>query len=230
MTDFGYGPGYHKIETFFNRDNKTHKICTGDVRVPEFLAVDRWLVEEKMDGQNIRIHLVRVGDEPPVASFNGRTDKAQLSGPVREMVGALALRAAGTLLCPELYHDQVVLYGEAIGPKINGNPHRLTEPQFVLFDVLRAEIGGPQKWAERDEVRLWAAKLGVQMPPICTTTSSTLDIIDLVRAGFPSQVGPPPGTGDFPLPQAEGVICRPKYELTTQAGARIIWKLKTKDF
>ena len=46
-------------------------------------------------------------------------------------------------------------------------------------------------------------------------------MVDFVRHGFPSQ------WGDF---TAEGVVARPKVELKTRNGARIITKLKHIDF
>jgi ATP-dependent RNA circularization protein (DNA/RNA ligase family) len=194
------------------------------VRVHEFNAVTKWCVEEKLDGQNIRIHVKRPGpDVPPVATFNGRTDNAQLSGPVRALCQQIASLSESALLCPTLYHDEVTLYGEAIGPKIQKNPHGLPETQFVLFDVAVAVDAEHFYWAPREEVEIWAGALGVNMPPRLEET--TLErIIDRVREGFSSLY--PNGA----QPQAEGVICRPSYELVTQRGQRVIWKLKTKDF
>jgi hypothetical protein len=220
-----YGPGYHKIETLFNRDALTFKIATGDVRVPEFLAVDRWVTEEKLDGQNIRIHVTRSLQEPPVVAFNGRTDNAQLSGMVRAALEIVSSRAAECLLTPELYHDDVTLYGEMVGPKIQKNPNGFEEPTFVLFDafVRCGETGG--YWAPRDEVELWARQLGVHRPALLHAAGIE-EIIDIVRHGFAPQL-----RGNLPgAKYAEGVICRPRHELATQRGQRVIWKLKTKDF
>ena len=47
------------------------------------------------------------------------------------------------------------------------------------------------------------------------------DMIDRVRCGFTST------WGDFP---AEGIVARPAVELKARNGARIITKIKTKDF
>ena len=57
------------------------------------------------------------------------------------------------------------------------------------------------------------------MPVI--SIASLMSIEAIVRQGFDSQWGP------FP---AEGVVCKPKVEMHTRAGRRIIVKLKTKDF
>lgn len=46
-------------------------------------------------------------------------------------------------------------------------------------------------------------------------------MVDMVRRGFMSQ------WGEF---IAEGIVARPKVELQTKAGSRIITKVKYKDF
>lgn len=221
-----FGPEYHKIETFFNRDPATFRINTAHVRVPEFTAVSRWSVQEKLDGQNMRIHVkVPVGEGGgPIVTFNGRTDNAQLSGPVRALMEGLVAKVPTACFNPELTFEEFTLYGEAVGPKIQKNPHKLAEPVFVLFDMWVKTGEADGFWAPRDVVEGWAKVLGCWTPPALGMFDLT-SVVDLVRNGFPVVFNQ--GASDLP---AEGVICRPSHELLTQRGQRVIFKLKTKDF
>ena len=65
---------YPKIETLWNRDPQTHKVLPGELRLPEFGLVSRWLVTEKIDGTNVRIMLHADGS----VEYGGRTDNAQM--------------------------------------------------------------------------------------------------------------------------------------------------------
>lgn len=66
---------YHKIETLFERDEKTKKLIEGNYRneAVRFLEHNMWDFTEKIDGTNIRI----LWDGHKV-TFAGRTDKAQI--------------------------------------------------------------------------------------------------------------------------------------------------------
>lgn len=69
---------YPKIETLYNRDEKTHRVIPEQLRLAEFGNIRRWQITEKVDGTNIRIGLSPDGN----VSFNGRTDNAQLPAPL----------------------------------------------------------------------------------------------------------------------------------------------------
>ena len=75
-------PKYPKIDTLYTRDEK-FKI-TDEIRRPEFLIPQEWLVTEKIDGTNIRISLERemALDDPSgeewVMRINGRNDNSQI--------------------------------------------------------------------------------------------------------------------------------------------------------
>ena len=49
---------YHKIETLYERDEKTKKLIIGKFRNPtiEFLKDNVWQFTEKVDGTNIRVY------------------------------------------------------------------------------------------------------------------------------------------------------------------------------
>lgn len=66
---------YHKIETLFNRYEKTKKLIQGSYRNEtfEYLKDNIWQFTEKVDGTNIRIYW-----DGHRVSFGGRTDNAQI--------------------------------------------------------------------------------------------------------------------------------------------------------
>lgn len=202
---------YHKIQTIFKRDPKTNykTLLMGDYSLPEFnyLANNIWQFTEKVDGTNIRIILNDEG-----LSFGGRTEKAQMPDPL--------VNRLNELFCENILREQfekgVVLYGEGYGNKIQKVGHKYKDHQdFVLFDV---KVG--DYWLDRETVDDIASKLGIESVPI--VGEGTLnDMIKLCQDGMLSR------WGDF---GSEGLIGRPKLEMKSRSGDRIITKLKTRDF
>jgi hypothetical protein len=108
------------------------------------------------------------------------------------------------------------LYGEGYGAKIQkiGGLYR-PDQDFVLFDV---RIG--EWWLQRADVEDIAQKLELDIVPIIG--EGTLhDAVAVAKEGFNST------WGNF---QAEGIVARPKVELKTRNGQRIITKIKCCDF
>jgi hypothetical protein len=209
-------PEYHKIQTLFKRDMEApnHPLILGDWTKPEFefLKDCQWDYTEKVDGTNIRI-LVR-GDTIQVG---GRTDGAMLPAPLLDSLlvhfGARDMKSA--LLEVFQPDTEVVLYGEGYGPKIQKGGKYRADQGFVLFDV---RIG--DYWLRRDDVNDIASRLSLDAVPVLG--SATLpEIVDLVRAGQKSR------WGDF---LAEGVVATPQVPLNTRNGARVIAKIKHRDF
>ena len=89
------------------------------------------------------------------------------------------------------------------------------DQKFVLFDIKVRD-----KWLERENVIDIGRKMGMEVVPVIG--EGTLDTLEaLCKEGFDSQ------WGHF---QAEGIVARPKVELLTFNGHRIITKVKCKDF
>jgi len=208
---------YHKIESVFFRDEKTHKFIDGAWRLPEFeyLTDAEWICEEKIDGTNIRV--MWYGSE---VCFHGKTDNAQLYVPLlhrlQEVFSAAKLQEAfppnadGT-------PTAVCLYGEGYGAKIQkgGGQYIPDGVDFVLFDV---KVG--HWWLMRADVENVAMRLSLHSAPV-RLRGTLQQAIDFTHAGFASQWGP------FP---AEGLVCRPAVDLFARNGDRIITKIKTKDW
>jgi len=206
---------YHKINTVFKRDQQG-KIIEGEWSQPEFeyLAYNNWTFTEKVDGTNIRVILDNRNVVVGGISFGGKTDKAQLSSQLVNKLRSLFPSAA--TLKSIFDADTVCLYGEGYGTGIQkGGGNYSHEQDFVLFDI---KVG--DWWLNRQDVEDVANKLGLRIEPI-SGEGTLYEAIHIVKNGITST------WGDF---QAEGIVARPKVELATRGGNRIITKIKVRDF
>lgn len=188
----------------------------------EYLKDNPWVFTEKIDGTNVRVMWGGAG-----LSFGGKTDNAQMPMPLITKLQELFDTTPKRKLFKELFEQpdengeiaepEVCLYGEGYGAKIQkgGGNYIKDGVDFVLFDV---KIG--DMWLERENVEDIAKKFGLKVAPILG--EGTLDeAIEMTKKGFNSQ------WGDF---LAEGLVLRPKTELKTRRGERVITKIKHKDF
>ncbi len=208
---------YHKINTCFKRDmaKPNCPIIVGDWSMPEFeyLKDNEWVFTEKVDGTNIRV--MWNGEN---VSFGGKTDNAQIPTFLLSELEKLFEGTAKRKLLKEVFTDatEVCLYGEGYGVKIQSGGNYIKDGvSFVLFDV---KIGN--LWLERENVEDIASKLSIKVVPIIGT-GTLMEAVEMTQKGFKSQ------WGDF---MAEGIVARPKTELLTRRGERIITKIKYKDF
>lgn len=207
---------YHKIQTVFKRDPLTNfkTLLVGEYSLPEFeyLKNNIWTFTEKVDGTNIRV--MWNGAE---IKFGGKTDNAQIPTFLVEKLQDRFLSQTQHFI--EKFGSEsidVCLYGEGYGAKIqkNGGNYRYDQ-DFVLFDV---KIG--KWWLQREVVEDIAKFFEIDIVPILGT-GNLEEMIDYTRTGFNST------WGSF---LAEGIVARPKTELLTRGGERIITKIKHKDF
>ena len=204
---------YHKIHTIFKRDMERNgkTLIEGQWTLPEFeyLANNVWVFTEKVDGTNIRVIFQDGG-----VTFGGKTNNAQIPAQLVTRLYERFLPLAETL--QEVFGCDSCLYGEGYGAKIQkGGGNYRQDQDFVLFDVRVGEL-----WLQRADVEDVAQKLGIDVVPIIG--EGTLhDAIAAVKTGITST------WGDF---QAEGIVARPKTELKTRNGHRIITKIKCCDF
>lgn len=204
---------YHKIQTIFKRDmqNNGKSLLIGQWTTPEFeyLASNKWVYTEKVDGTNIRVMFDGEG-----VSFGGKSDNTQIPS---KLVQRLRERFPdGNLLKGVFGCGDVCLYGEGYGAGIQkgGGSYR-GDQDFVLFDV---KVGG--WWLRREDVEDIATKLSLDIVPI-RGRGTLHQCIERVRNGIRSL------WGDFP---AEGIVARPAVELCSRGGQRIITKIKGRDF
>lgn len=205
---------YHKIQTVYLRDPETKfkTLLFGQYAEPEFayLADNEWVFTEKVDGTNIRVMI----DKDAKISFGGKTDKASIPAP---LVNRLEVRFFPQReLMREIFLEGGCLYGEGYGPRIQkGGSNYRADADFVLFDI---KVG--EWWLKRPSVEETADKLGLDVVPILGR-GPLREMVSIAREGFNST------WGNFP---AEGIVARPTTELRSRSGARIITKIKTKDF
>ena len=206
---------YHKIHSIFKRDmaSKRKTLIDGDWTLPEFeyLAGNVWTFTEKVDGTNIRVIFKDGG-----VTFGGRTDDAQIPAQLVARLNERFLPMLQGLLDTTFPDGQAVLYGEGYGAKIQkGGGNYRADQDFVLFDV---RVGN--WWLQRADVEDVAQKLGLEAVPVIG--EGTLhDAVAWAKRGIRST------WGDF---EAEGIVARPKTELNTRGGHRLIAKIKCRDF
>lgn len=209
---------YPKIETLFDRDPATFAVIPGKLRLPEFGLINRWLVTEKIDGTNVRVHYQPAAEVP--VQFLGRTDNAQMPTHLLARLQAMFPLEVLQAAFPEA--EDVWLFGEGYGPKIQNGGNYRRDPNFRLFDVV---VG--KWWLEWAAVEDVAAKLGIAHVPVFARGVTLEDAIALVGGSSAvtwSERGP-----EYFF-QHEGVVCRTEPLLLTRSGQRLMWKLKAKDF
>lgn len=192
------------------------KFIIGEYSTPElkYLKDNDWVFTEKVDGTNIRI----MWDGKEII-YGGRSDNAQLPLSLIYKLDEMFKANDGVGKFIEIFGEEgnVCLYGEGYGKGIQGGGGNYIKDgvSFVLFDIQIGDI-----YLERENVEDIAKKLGISVVPIIG--HGTLDdAIKMVKGKFIST------WGDF---TAEGIVARPRVELRTRRGERVITKVKVRDF
>lgn len=205
---------YHKIETLFERDEKSKKLIEGKFRNPtiDFLKDNMWQFTEKIDGTNIRV----LWDGHKV-TFAGRTDNAQIPAELTNRLFELFGGETNEQLFEQKFGEtEVMLCGEGYGKKIQGCGSLYRDNQdFILFDVM---IAG--NWQPRESVEDIARYFNIDT--VATVLVGTIqEAVDYIKTKPKSTRGTAP---------MEGVVGRPIVELQDRTGKRIIVKIKVRDF
>lgn len=204
---------YHKIETLYERDEKTFRVKPGlTLRNPVYGIIKTWQWTEKIDGTNIRC----IWKDGKI-TFGGRTDNAQIHADL--------IRFLYENVTPEKLREtfptcaDVVLYGEGFGAGIQkGGGDYQQSKGLILFDVL---VEG-RWWLSHENVVDVATKMGLPVVPYIGEMSLE-EATAMVKAGFRSRIG----QGGK---ESEGLVGRTVEPLFDKRGSRLIVKLKTKDF
>lgn len=203
---------YHKIETLYERDEATFKVKQGVLKNRTYSLIKSWQWTEKIDGTNIRaIWDVGTGK----LTFGGKTDNAQIHADlVRYLYENIPVENMRAVF-PE---TSAVIYGEGYGAGIQKGGLYSDSKKFIVFDVL---VGG-KWWLNWESVCDVAAKLHLETVPLIGEMTLE-EATEMVRVGFPSRLN----GGKM---QSEGLVGRTAETLFDKKGARLIVKLKTKDF
>lgn len=202
---------YPKIQSIYKRNEKTHEFIEGVFSLPEFeyLKENLWVFTEKVDGTNIWVDW-----DTERIRFGGRTDNAQIPTFLYNKLQEIFPVEKFESLYP---HIPMCLYGEGYGAKIQkGGKYIKDGVSFVLFDVL---IDG--WWLKRKDIEDIAHKLGTDIVPI-VGYGTLADAVALIKEHTLKSKW-----GEF---LAEGLVLKPKVELKTRAGDRIITKIKHTDY
>lgn len=206
---------YHKIDTVFERDEKTKKLIIGKFRSPtvEYLKDNVWQFTEKVDGTNIRVYW-----DGYKVQYGGRTDNAQIPMPLINRLNELFGGEENAQLFEQKFGEkEVTLFGEGYGAKIQNGGLYCSDNDFILFDVM---IAG--NYQARESVEDIAKYFGIDIVPI-VFEGTIQDGIDYVLNHRESIVGHNGAT-------LEGVVGRTKVETLDRTGKRNIIKIKYKDF
>lgn len=218
---------YHKIDTLYERDEKTHKLQDPLVlRNPIYANFKKLLWTEKIDGTNIRISW-----NTKKVWFDGREKDSMLPASlVNYLMDTFSMEKFRSAFpnIPEWpdgvdgTNTPVILFGEGCGGSIQAGGNYSPSSIFVLFDVLV----DCRYWLSQDNVEDVARKLGILTAPVMGEMSVE-EATEMVKKGFPSILAHNL-TGS--VAPAEGLIGRPPETMFNNKGERLICKLKTKDF
>lgn len=201
---------FHKIETLYERDMDTFKVDPSKLKNPTYSLIKTWQWTEKIDGTNIRVIW-----QDGKLSFGGKTDNAQIHGDLIKYL----YESVSPVALAEIFPDTTaVIYGEGYGAGIQKGGLYSATKKFIVFDVL---VGG-KWWLSWENTCDVAAKLGLDVVPYFGEISLE-EATEMVRDGFKSQLN----NGQM---DAEGLVGRTAEPLFDKKGARLIIKLKTKDF
>lgn len=217
---------YPKIHSLWKREgyylegedkNKTKvkSLIMGDYSQGEFANINKWRVEEKIDGTNIRIFY-----KDGKIRFDGRTDDAQIPCHLFEYLQTTFSECN----FHEIFHCEegepwpsVILFGEGYGRKIQKNGEKYNpRVGFILFD---AHVNG--WWLQRKDIEEIAEKFIVPVVPSLGMMTEN-EIIFLVKSEPNSRLSPEYGC-------FEGVVCKTDPMMLFRNGNPVVWKLKCKD-
>ena len=217
---------YPKINTLFMRrytqeECKAKKIRSNPITTAytkkEFIGIDLWVIQEKIDGTNIRIF--KNGE------IRGRTDESSIPPKL--------LKHLQSIFTPEkiqaVFGDKdLMLFGEGYGAKIQrfGSQY-LDHQSFILFD---AYING--MWVNVDKIPGIAESFGVRYAPYIEQKIDWMEdihwskekIIEYVKSKPKSLIAT---NKDLII---EGIVAKPYPMLLFQNGNPVYFKLKCKDF
>ena len=207
---------FDKFSSPFKKDNN----FKNTTELSQEFPTGKWILTEKIDGTNIRIILTKL-DEDGKREIHLGSRKLILNEKDKGSKQYMdCLKEVNLHKIREYFEDvnsTIIIYGEGYGAKIQkgGGNYIPDGVSFVLFDVRVNDV-----YLERENVEDIAEKLGLDVVPIIGQGTLN-DSIELVKKGFDSK------WGKF---LAEGIVARPKVELITRRGDRIITKVKHKDF
>jgi len=209
---------YPKINSIYKRHSETNKLRMGEYaqQVYRYLEDNDWIAYEKIDGMNVRCHW-----DGSTIKFAGRTDNAQIPAPLLVRLLEIFTAEKLTFVFGSDPID-VTIFGEGFGGNIQNPVGKRYNPDgkfdFIMFDV---RIG--DWWIRYSDMMEFADSLETKLVPIIAV-KSLREQIESIKYGVYSKVA------EDKAFYAEGIVCRPLYDILTRNGQRVITKIKYKDF
>ena len=220
---------YHKINALYNRwrkdldpietlplNKKYGDFKDGEFAQSEFeyLFNNQWIWSEKLDGTNIRIY-ANWSEQYGIHTFEvkGKDENSSIPKYVLEWINNWIYENA-QIVSDLFAAEDIILYGEGVGTKIQKVGHNFGSQHFKLFDVY---ING--FWLQKDDVLDIANKLSLDTP--ITWIGTIQDAIDKVKTL------PVSSFGNFTI---EGYVGQPIVRLNDAKQKRITTKIKVCDF
>lgn len=191
----------------------------GDYALPEFGTIKKWLVQEKIDGTNIRIHLSKDNFSQECVRFYGRSDEATIHQDLYSyLMREFTVEKLKSVFMKDTITPTVWLFGEGYGARIQkGGGNYRQDMGFILFDVKIDNW-----WLAQSSVKDIAEKLNIPYAPIIGIMSEE-EIISYVKSK--------PLSLCSKISQImEGIIARTEPLLLQRNGDPLIMKLKCKEF
>lgn len=214
---------YPKIDTLFDRDQKTFKVDTTKVRRIEFDHIKQWILTEKINGMNIRILFFKDGTIKFVGKTNDAVIPAELLKYLQETFTPDKLKLVFRN-DPTKEICDVCIIGEGYGARIvAGSGIYGKTPSFRLIDCYIAPF-----WLERTSLEDIAKKLGIKCVPIIGTLNNFPRTRAELREAITNSIVAKQENDNCILP--EGIVAMPLKQFFDRQGRRIMWKLKFSDF
>ncbi len=149
---------------------------------------DTWEVTEKLEGSTCIYAWLEDGLHACTTSVDFLENPTQ---PVWAMAHAMQLKEKLETVFGQAGARRVALYGEWVGPGVEGNIYRLDTPQYFVFQVYEVDKG---RWWDMDERQNVASTLGIGHAPViheAWTLSSEVSAEQLLAmANGPSALRP----------------------------------------
>ena len=203
---------YQKIESLYKFDNNLKKFIPEFYNpIVDYLKTLPWIVSEKIDGTNIRVHW-----DGHRVSWSGRTDTSELPKEVQHVLESTF--GESEIIFEQTFGEKdVLLFMECYGGKIQGGLYGGTE-RLIGFDVMVEGI-----YLNKLIIKDIFNKFGVPTVEFYQVPHLS-DAIEYVQEHTEPSVYCENGTT-----QIEGLVCVPFERLYDHQGKRIIVKIKKKD-
>lgn len=201
--EWGKGHKQRRLVVPYDHENATENFYRSDLL--QYLSDSPWLWTRKIDGANLRVQW-----DGEQALWNGKSNNFQCSAALTEYMNNTFLE--------EIFEEKfgrektVTLFGEHMGPKVQGNELGLDKDEFILYDV---NVDGT--WLSISDVRQIAEYFGLRTVYELGTGIDTLS--NLIKR-----------MSDGSFRDWEGIVARPLVEMRDQDNHRVIVKIKNRDY